>query len=102
MIPAVDDYDPEGLAALPGQFPPQSGCRALLTALLEDLFYCKAKRRASKRAWRQYVSDVLWVASASTAPFSFVWVCRELDLDPAGVRARFLAQELVGKQFGIT
>lgn len=89
-LSAEEYYDPEG-----GQQEPrtsqESGCRRLLVALLEDLFHCKEKRRTSQQAWAQYVADTLWVTSESTRPFGFIWTCVKLNLDPAAVRAKFLA-----------
>jgi len=35
--------------------------------------------------------DLAWVKSDSVAPFSFVWVCHQLGLEPEPVRERILA-----------
>lgn len=84
-------YDAEGPADQEPRTSQESGCRLLLVALLEDLFYVKTHQRRNKVSMKQYQRDRRWVMSESRLPFSFIWTCTRLRLDPAAVRQAFLA-----------
>jgi len=70
-----------------------TGCRALLLAMLQDLFAVRdTLNRISLGDARYHVltgvsaSDREWLASESDAPFSFLWICHHLGLDPDFLR----------------
>jgi hypothetical protein len=69
----------------PGTPPP--GGRALPQLLLADMFACRERACCGLRRhrWR----DIAWLQSAETGPFSFLWCCQQLGLDPRAVRAAY-------------
>jgi hypothetical protein len=92
---SADSYDPHGLIAHTDQTHPQSGCHALVAALLDDVFLCRETRSTSKRAFKQWQQDARWIASERDEPFSFIWCCEHLNLDPAVVRTAYVTGRVV-------
>ena len=78
-------------AAPPTSLP--TGCRALLWALLEDVFIVRDTAARIAPGDGRYriltgaaASDREWLASESDGPFSFLWVCHHLGLEPDVLR----------------
>ena len=67
-------------------------CRALVRAVLIDLF--AAKRSVTTRR-KQKKQDRKWVMSDQEYPFSFVWVCQHLDLPVSRVRNLYFSETVV-------
>jgi hypothetical protein len=76
----------------------------LLQELLADLFEVRdqvpqARHRRSRQAralLRQYERDLQWLAAPEEhAPFSFIWVCQVLGLEPSAVRRHYLSGQPV-------
>jgi hypothetical protein len=88
---SAEYYDPHGLVAPVDRPPPQTGCRALVAALLEDVFLCRDTRSTSRRVFNQWQRDAGWVASDAERPFSFLWCCHMLGLDPQTVRRDYVS-----------
>jgi hypothetical protein len=78
--------DPESVGPTSAPALPLS-YRRLLTALLEDCFLCRDSHSVNCR--KQRAQDEAWLRSQDDGPFSFVFVCEQLDLDPAAVRAAY-------------
>jgi hypothetical protein len=72
--------------ALPEQ-PYQSGCKLLWHSVLMECFDCRFSK--SRGARRQAQRDRDWVASTSEKPYSFVWICQQLGLDPQATREAY-------------
>ena len=82
----VDTFDPAGGTQAP-RYTLDSPCRSLLRRTLVDLFHVRARATADPQHERvQFAHDCEWVSSDRDTPFSFVWVCEQLGLDPAVVR----------------
>ncbi len=65
-------------------------CR-LLIALLEDARHCLATTRGGSgesavAMQRERRAAHAWIASTDVEPFTFIWVCEMLELNPAWVR----------------
>jgi hypothetical protein len=77
--------------------PVRCGCRALLWATLSELFTSRNLHRKKskhvgehhKRRQRQHEDDARWLASAVDVPFSLVWICQHLGIDPNEVRVAY-------------
>jgi len=68
------------------------GTLALLIAVLRRAImdYLFGKNNFSKKDQESVKLDAAeWIfLETSTEPFSFLWICQELDLDPEGIRGR--------------
>ncbi len=83
------DLPPEPCPSVP------TGCRVLLLAILEDVFLVRetlariapeADRHRYRSLCTQAAKDREWLAADNDAPFSFLWLCQHLALDPDSLR----------------
>jgi hypothetical protein len=100
-----------GLTELRAQFTPATlrpprltPILMLLQEVLADLFevrdqFPEAQHRRGRQAraiLRQYEQDLQWLTSPEEqVPFSFVWVCQALGLEPSAVRRHYLSGQPV-------
>ena len=91
IAPAIEQasYDPNGPPDQPDRYQVHSGCQSLLYALLQDVFLCLHSH--SRQGKQQCERDRQWVLSDDTAPFSFIWTCQHLGVDPLALRRAYLA-----------
>src|SRR5262249_2651435 len=92
----------EGSSAWPrADFKP---CARLLVALLEDVYgvrdlvarYEACGRKLPPGLRRQYAHDQQWIRETDEqGPFSFAWVCQQLDLEAQSVRANYFLGQSV-------
>jgi hypothetical protein len=90
-------YDPEALHAVPVPRLPLTGCRLLLWGILIDLFDVRRLRYSAAIARKQYERDVRWITADSDEPFSFLWVCANLGIDPEGLRTVYFSDRPIEK-----
>lgn len=65
--------------------------RALLSALIDDLFLVRDSSTMTGARKRQRERDCMWVQSDAESPFSFLWVCNHLGLAPEQVRRQYFS-----------
>lgn len=70
--------------------------RRLCVAIMLDAANVLSGKR---KCWRRVRPETLeWVESDATWPFSYLWICEQLDLDPDVMRAAMLNAEDTGRR----
>lgn len=76
---------------LPAQFTPAkpwTGERALLQAVLEEALQSVRNTKNVPNCIRRQREAADWFVSQSTEPFSFIWICHHLNIDPDLIRSK--------------
>jgi len=64
-------------------------CRALIAQVVtQGISDWRTSQVNRKRSGASWVEPERWLRSESCAPFSFVWCCEQLEIDPSGARLR--------------
>ncbi len=70
--------------------------KALLRDVLSDTFVVRDLARKGNRLFvSQLESDRRWFHSRDESPFSFLWVCQHLGLDPSKIQSLYFSTEPV-------
>ena len=70
--------------------------KALIRDVLADAFIVRDMARKGNPQWApQAEQDVTWFLSQDESPFSFVWICLHLGLNPDRFRAFYFSRDAV-------
>jgi hypothetical protein len=91
MAPAAQEEDPDAMpliATVSDSALPITGSRRLLYAILADLFALR-ELTPSAAVRRQRLQDEQWLASEQAGPFTFLWVCQQLEISPLVTKQQY-------------
>ena len=69
-----------------------SPVKALIRDVLADAFAVRdLARKGNSLCYAQFQQDRIWMCSADESPFSFVWICQHLGLEPCKLRSLYFS-----------
>ena len=69
-----------------------SPVKALLRDVLADAFTVRdLARKGNSLCYAQVQQDRTWICSDEDSPFSFVWICQHLGLEPRKLRSLYFS-----------